>query len=143
MKHIKCTRKTSYSLAGGKTFDAKAGKVYSVGRNKDVPFTIARQMVDNRTAVAYVKTTKETLIEENKSGYPVDENKADESATDSAENKDEESSDKEDENNKPLDEMNKDELLAYADDKGIKVKKTLGEDRLREAIIAAEENNDE
>ena len=127
MNHIKCTRNTSYSLGEGKTFDAEAGKVYSVGRNKDVSAEIAIQMIQNRTAVAYVKLTKETLVEENKAANPVDGNKSDDS----------------DENNKPLDEMNKDELLAYAKDKGIKVKKTLGKDRLREAIVAAEENNDE
>ncbi len=127
MNHIKCTRNTSYSLGEGNTFDAKAGEVYSVGRGKDVSAEIAVQMIQNRTAVAYIKPTKETLVEENKAVNPVDENKSDESG----------------ENNKPLDEMNKDELFAYAADKGIKVKKTLGKDRLREAIVAAEENNDE
>ena len=127
MNHIKCTRNTSYSLGEGKTFDAKADEVYAVGRGKDVSAEIAIQMVDNRTAVAYVKPTKETLIEENKSADPVDENKSDESG----------------ENNKPLDDMTKKELLAYAEKKEIEVSSSLGKDRLREAIVAAEENNDE
>lgn len=127
MNHIKCTRNTSYSIGEGKTVDPKAGEIYSVGRGKDISLDIAIQMIQNRTAVEYIKPTKETLVEENKSTNPVDENKSDES----------------DENNKPLDEMNKDELLAYADKKSIKVKKTLGRDRLYEAIVAAEENNNE
>ena len=74
MSHIKCTRNTSYGIGKGKSKDFKTGEIYEVGKDKDISAEIASQMKGNRSAVDYVKPTKETLVEENKSMKP-DENK--------------------------------------------------------------------
>ncbi|MCK5617724.1 hypothetical protein KAR91_88485 [Candidatus Pacearchaeota archaeon] len=74
MSHIKCTRNTSYGIGKGKSKNFEAGKIYEVGKDKDLTAEIASQMKGNRSAVDYVKPTKKTLVEENKSSKP-DENK--------------------------------------------------------------------
>ena len=74
MAHIKCTRTTSYGVGNGKTKTFEEGKIYEVGKDKDITAEIVAQMKGNRAAIDYVKPTKETLVEENKS-MSIDENK--------------------------------------------------------------------